>query len=177
MTLRGVVMRGYSDERDELVQRLRRIEGQIRGLQRNVESDEYCIDILTQVAAASKALQSVAIRLLDQHLRHCVTEAAAADREGSRPKWTRPLAPSNASCGAEKDCGSRTRAECLLSGHLHEERGDSRQRDRRSHHAQARRRRDEVDAPGSGASRARASPLSHAVNVVTQRLARQYVAN
>lgn len=72
MTLRGVVMRGYSDERDELVQRLRRIEGQIRGLQRMVESDEYCIDILTQVAAASKALQSVAIRLLDQPapLRH-----------------------------------------------------------------------------------------------------------
>ncbi|MFN2556888.1 MAG: metal-sensitive transcriptional regulator [Nitriliruptorales bacterium] len=75
---------GYSDQRDELVQRLRRVEGQIRGLQRMVEADEYCIDILTQVAAASKALQSVAVRLLDEHLRHCVTAAASADREGSQ---------------------------------------------------------------------------------------------
>lgn len=79
-------MRGYSDQRDQLVQRLRRIEGQVRGLQRMVEADEYCIDILTQVAAASKALQSVAVRLLDEHLRHCVTAAAAADPAASQAK-------------------------------------------------------------------------------------------
>ena len=72
-------MRGYSMQRREYIQRLRRIEGQVRGLQRMVEGDEYCIDILTQVAAVSKALQGVAVGLLDEHLRHCVTEAAAAD--------------------------------------------------------------------------------------------------
>lgn len=72
-------MSGYSMERTQYLQRLRRIEGQVRGLQRMVESDEYCIDILTQVAAVSKALQGVAVGLLDEHLRHCVAEAVAAD--------------------------------------------------------------------------------------------------
>lgn len=68
-------MRGYSANKDDYVARLRRIEGQVRGLQRMVEADEYCIDLLTQVAATTKALQSVALRLLDEHLHHCVDEA------------------------------------------------------------------------------------------------------
>ncbi len=77
---------GYHEHKDDVLARLRRVEGQVRGLQRMVERDEYCIDILTQVAAASKALQSVAVRLLDEHLRHCVTAAAAPDQEGSQAK-------------------------------------------------------------------------------------------
>ena len=68
----------YSRERDAYLRRLRRIEGQVRGLQRMVSEDAYCIDVLTQVSAATKALQSVALGLLDEHLRHCVAEAAAA---------------------------------------------------------------------------------------------------
>ena len=70
--------RGYTMQKDDYLKRLRRIEGQIRGLQRMVTDDEYCIDILTQVSAATKALQSVAIGLLDEHLRHCVAGAAVA---------------------------------------------------------------------------------------------------
>jgi CsoR family transcriptional regulator, copper-sensing transcriptional repressor len=73
--------RGYTMQRDDYLKRLRRIEGQIRGLQRMVENDEYCIDILTQVSAATKALQSVAVGLLDEHLRHCVADAVAAGDE------------------------------------------------------------------------------------------------
>ncbi len=70
---------GYHEHKDEIRKRLRRIEGQIRGLQRMVDDDEYCIDVLTQVSAATKALQSVAVALLDEHLRHCVTGAARAE--------------------------------------------------------------------------------------------------
>lgn len=62
-------------DKDDYVRRLRRIEGQVRGLERMVEEDTYCIDILTQVSAVTKALQSVAIGLLDQHVRHCVAHA------------------------------------------------------------------------------------------------------
>ncbi len=72
-------MHGYTMDKDDYLRRLRRIEGQVRGLQRMVESDEYCIDILTQVSAATKALQSVAVGLLDQHVRHCVRDAALGD--------------------------------------------------------------------------------------------------
>jgi DNA-binding FrmR family transcriptional regulator len=68
---------GYSQNKDDYLKRLRRIEGQVRGLQRMVEEDKYCIDILTQVSAATKALQSVALGLLDEHLSHCVTQAVA----------------------------------------------------------------------------------------------------
>jgi len=68
---------GYAQNKDDYLKRLRRIEGQVRGLQRMIEEDQYCIDILTQVAAATKALQSVAIGLLEEHLGHCVTEAVA----------------------------------------------------------------------------------------------------
>jgi DNA-binding FrmR family transcriptional regulator len=72
-------MRGYTISKDDYLKRLRRIEGQVRGLQRMIEQDTYCIDVLTQVSAATKALQSVSIGLLDEHVRHCVREAAAGD--------------------------------------------------------------------------------------------------
>jgi CsoR family transcriptional regulator, copper-sensing transcriptional repressor len=68
---------GYTPNKDDYLKRLRRIEGQARGLQRMVEEDKYCIDILTQVSAMTKALQSVAIGLLEDHLAHCVAEAVA----------------------------------------------------------------------------------------------------
>ena len=70
-------MYGYTQNKDSYLLRLRRIEGQIRGLQGMVERDKYCIDILTQIAAVTRALQSVALGLLDEHLAHCVTEAVA----------------------------------------------------------------------------------------------------
>ena len=70
-------MHGYTHNKDAYINRLRRIEGQIRGLQRMVEDDKYCIDILTQVSAVTKALQSVSLGLLDDHLAHCVAEAVA----------------------------------------------------------------------------------------------------
>ncbi|CAN5701943.1 metal-sensitive transcriptional regulator [soil metagenome] len=67
---------GYLSHKDDYLKRLRRIEGQARGLQRMVEDEQYCIDILTQVSAMTKALQSVALGLLDEHLSHCVVDAA-----------------------------------------------------------------------------------------------------
>jgi DNA-binding FrmR family transcriptional regulator len=70
-------MYGYTPNKEDYLKRLRRIEGQVRGLQKMVEEDKYCIDILTQVSAATKALQAVALGLLDDHLNHCVMEAAA----------------------------------------------------------------------------------------------------
>jgi DNA-binding FrmR family transcriptional regulator len=72
---------GYTGDKEAYLKRLRRIEGQIRGLARMVDGDEYCIDILTQVAAATKALQAVSIGLLKQHLHHCVADAIAAGGE------------------------------------------------------------------------------------------------
>ncbi len=69
-------MFGYSSTKDEQLKRLRRVEGQVRGLQRMVEGDEYCIDVLTQVSAVTKALQSFSLELLDEHLGHCVVQAA-----------------------------------------------------------------------------------------------------
>ena len=70
-------MHGYSDDRQAYLVRLRRIEGQVRGIQRMVEEDAYCIDVLTQVSAVTRALQGVALGLLDDHLHHCVADAAA----------------------------------------------------------------------------------------------------
>ena len=69
---------GYSDHKQAHLTRLRRIEGQVRGLQRMVEADTYCIDVLTQVSAATKALESVALLLLEEHLSHCVAHAIEA---------------------------------------------------------------------------------------------------
>jgi DNA-binding FrmR family transcriptional regulator len=69
-------MPGYAGGKDDYLKRLRRVEGQVRGLQRMVESDTYCIDVLTQVAAVTKALQAVSLGLLEDHLAHCVVDAA-----------------------------------------------------------------------------------------------------
>ena len=77
---------GYGPHRDELLKRLRRAEGQVRGIHGMVERDEYCIDIITQVAAATKALERVALALLDDHLGHCVAEAATQGGEVSEAK-------------------------------------------------------------------------------------------
>jgi len=68
---------GYTPNKADYLKRLRRIEGQVRGLQKMVEDDKYCVDILTQVSAATRALQSVALGLLEDHLGHCVAQAAA----------------------------------------------------------------------------------------------------
>ena len=72
-------MRGYTMNKDDYLKRLRRIEGQVRGLQRLVDEDTYCIDVLTQISAVTKALKSVAVGLLEEHVRHCVRDAAADD--------------------------------------------------------------------------------------------------
>ncbi|MFD1152046.1 metal-sensitive transcriptional regulator [Saccharothrix hoggarensis] len=79
-------MRGYTSDKEAFVKRLRRIEGQVRGVQRMVEDDEYCIDVLTQIAAATKALQAVSLGLLDEHLKHCVADALAQGGEGADAK-------------------------------------------------------------------------------------------
>ncbi len=70
-------MVGYRDKKDAVGNRLRRVEGQVRGLQRMVGEDAYCIDVLTQISAVTKALQAVALELLDDHLSHCVADALA----------------------------------------------------------------------------------------------------
>ena len=72
---------GYAGDRHALLNRLRRVEGQVRGLQRMVDEEAYCIDILTQVSAITSALEHVALSLLDEHLRHCVADAAHAEGE------------------------------------------------------------------------------------------------
>ena len=73
-----MVERGYSQNKDAVGKRLRRIEGQVRGLQRMVDDDAYCIDVLTQISATTKALQGVALELLEEHLGHCVAHAIEA---------------------------------------------------------------------------------------------------
>jgi CsoR family transcriptional regulator, copper-sensing transcriptional repressor len=77
---------GYADNRAAHLKRLRRIEGQVRGLQRMVESDQYCIDVLTQVSAATRALESFALSLLDEHLGHCVADAVQAGGSDAEAK-------------------------------------------------------------------------------------------
>ena len=79
---------GYSDDKELVLKRLRRIEGQVRGLQRMVEDERYCIDILEQVSAATRALQSVAILLLDEHLAHCVSDAVKVGGDEAEAKLT-----------------------------------------------------------------------------------------
>jgi len=81
-----VGMLGYTDKKDAIHKRLRRIEGQVRGLQRMVDEDKYCIEVLDQVAAVTRALQAVAIELLDGHLSHCVADALAAGGEHADEK-------------------------------------------------------------------------------------------
>jgi len=84
--VKGVTTRGYTHTKDRYRSRLRRVEGQVRGLERMIADDEYCIDVLTQIAAATKALQGVGLGLLDEHLRHCVRDAASASAEAGDEK-------------------------------------------------------------------------------------------
>jgi DNA-binding FrmR family transcriptional regulator len=77
---------GYVPRKDSHLKRLRRVEGQVRGLQRMVESDQYCIDVLTQVSAATRALESFALSLLEEHLEHCVAAAIAEGGEQATAK-------------------------------------------------------------------------------------------
>jgi DNA-binding FrmR family transcriptional regulator len=79
-------MPGYSEDKQAIQKRLRRIEGQVRGLQRMVDEDKYCIEVLDQVAAVTKALQAVALELLDDHLSHCVTDGVAAGGKAAEHK-------------------------------------------------------------------------------------------
>jgi DNA-binding FrmR family transcriptional regulator len=79
-------MAGYATDKDDVLRRLRRVEGQVRGLQRLVEEDTYCIDVLTQVSAATKALQSVALLLMQDHLGHCVADAIAEGGDAATAK-------------------------------------------------------------------------------------------
>ena len=72
---------GYVEDKDALVKRLHRIEGQVRGIERMVEDDRYCIDILTQIAAVNTALEAVALKILDEHVRHCVAGALTSGDE------------------------------------------------------------------------------------------------
>jgi DNA-binding FrmR family transcriptional regulator len=74
---------GYSEEKAALVKRLHRIEGQVRGIERMVDEDRYCIDILTQISAVTTALESVAFRVLDAHVQHCVADALASGDAGA----------------------------------------------------------------------------------------------
>ncbi|HEY7731003.1 MAG TPA: metal-sensitive transcriptional regulator [Gaiellaceae bacterium] len=71
---------GYSEHKDDLVKRLHRIEGQVRGIEKMLEDERYCIDVLTQIAAVQKALDGVALGLLDDHVRHCVVESSGETR-------------------------------------------------------------------------------------------------
>ena len=79
-------MVGYASEKDAVSRRLRRIEGQVRGLQKMVERDSYCIDVLTQISATTRALQSVALELLGSHLMHCVQKAVSGGEPGADEK-------------------------------------------------------------------------------------------
>jgi len=79
-------MAGYAGSKDDYLKRLRRIEGQVRGLQRMVEQEQYCIDILTQVSAVTKALQAVSLGLLEDHVGHCVVDAARESDEAAAAK-------------------------------------------------------------------------------------------
>jgi len=83
---------GYDLDKDDLLRRLRRVEGQVRGIAQMVEDGRYCIDVLTQVSAATKALQSVAIGLFDDHLRHCVAEAVSEGGTEAEIKLTEATA-------------------------------------------------------------------------------------
>ena len=79
---------GYAGRRRNHLTRLTKIEGQVRGVARMIEEDRYCIDVLTQIAAATKALQQVALGLLDDHMRHCVTEAVQSSPDQAEEKLT-----------------------------------------------------------------------------------------
>ncbi len=79
-------MPGYSGRKSEVQKRLRRVEGQVRGVTRMVDEDAYCIDVLTQISAVEKALRSVSLMLLGDHLDHCVVDAIASGSRGAKAK-------------------------------------------------------------------------------------------
>lgn len=79
-------MAGYSISKDDYIKRLRRIEGQVRGLQRMIEEDTYCIDVMTQISSTTKSLQKVGLGLMDEHLHHCVKSAVAESDEAGDAK-------------------------------------------------------------------------------------------
>ncbi|MER7576781.1 metal-sensitive transcriptional regulator [Streptomyces sp. NPDC126514] len=81
-----MAVHGYTANKDDVLKRLRRIEGQVRGLQRLVEEDTYCIDVLTQVSATTKALQSFALTMMDDHLHSCVADAIAQGGDQAQDK-------------------------------------------------------------------------------------------
>ena len=82
---------GYTKDKDALVKRLHRIEGQVRGIERMIEDDRYCIDILTQISAVNTALESLALRILDDHVRHCVAGALTSGDEADARTKTEEL--------------------------------------------------------------------------------------
>jgi DNA-binding FrmR family transcriptional regulator len=77
---------GYKDDKKEILNQLRRVEGQIRGIQKMVEQETYCIDVLTQITAAEKGLKKVAVSLVEDHLDHCVADAVAGGKSSARAK-------------------------------------------------------------------------------------------
>jgi CsoR family transcriptional regulator, copper-sensing transcriptional repressor len=79
-------MAGYTGSKDDYLKRLRRVEGQVRGIARMVDEDTYCIDVLTQIAAVTKALQAVSLGLMEDHLEHCVVDAARQSPEAGDAK-------------------------------------------------------------------------------------------
>jgi DNA-binding FrmR family transcriptional regulator len=85
-------MAGYTMNKEDLLTRLRRVEGQVRGIAQMVEDDRYCIDVLTQIAAVTKGMQSVAVGLLDDHLRHCVADAVTQGGQQADQKLTEATA-------------------------------------------------------------------------------------
>jgi CsoR family transcriptional regulator, copper-sensing transcriptional repressor len=84
-------MHGYAKDKDALIKRLHRIEGQVRGIERMVEDDRYCIEVLTQIAAVNTALESLALKILDEHVRHCVAGALASGDPAEADEKSREL--------------------------------------------------------------------------------------
>ena len=84
-------MHGYAADKAELTKRLHRIEGQVRGIERMLDEDRYCIDVLTQIAAVNTALESLAFRILDQHVTHCVSDALASGDPAAAAEKSREL--------------------------------------------------------------------------------------
>jgi DNA-binding FrmR family transcriptional regulator len=82
---------GYANDKPALVTRLHRIEGQVRGIEKMVDEDRYCVDILTQISAATTALESLALQILEQHIRHCVAGALASGDEADAKQKTEEL--------------------------------------------------------------------------------------
>jgi CsoR family transcriptional regulator, copper-sensing transcriptional repressor len=86
-TTEGTQVYGYTKDKDKLIKRLHRIEGQVRGVEKMVEDDRYCVDILTQISAVNTALESLAFKILDEHVRHCVSGAlTSGDAEDAHEK-------------------------------------------------------------------------------------------